>query len=233
MSRTAHTTGRMAVVSPWRCTGVWLAVTAVVGALGRHLVSTATAPGSSAGNSVEDALVALAAAALVGCGAWLWLVTTVTAVEAWRRGTVHADQGGLTRRLVLLGCGAVVAAGVTGSPAAAEGGTLEAPAVSLLAGLPLPERAAAPATAERRPVVSPGGHPTEEPRATVVRPGDSLWRIAERRLPPGAEPAVVDAAWRRLHSHNRAAVTDPDLIHPGQRLVLPANLGPAGPTDRE
>jgi hypothetical protein len=57
----------------------------------------------------------------------------------------------------------------------------------------------------------------------VVRAGDSLWTLAARRLGPGASAAEIAVAWPRLYAANRAVIgTDPDLIHPGQRLVPPA-----------
>ena len=61
------------------------------------------------------------------------------------------------------------------------------------------------------------------PAELVVRAGDSLWTLASRQLGPGASAAEIAAAWPRLYAANRAVIgTDPDLIHPGQRLVPPA-----------
>lgn len=61
--------------------------------------------------------------------------------------------------------------------------------------------------------------------ATVtVRPGDTLWAIAERHLGPQADAAQIDTAWRHWHSANAAAIgSDPDLIVPGQRLSPPVS----------
>jgi nucleoid-associated protein YgaU len=56
----------------------------------------------------------------------------------------------------------------------------------------------------------------------VVRPGDCLWSIAETRLGDGADASAVDAGWRAIYAHNRAAIgDDPNLIHPGLVLRLP------------
>ncbi|ACQ79514.1 conserved hypothetical protein [Beutenbergia cavernae DSM 12333] len=56
----------------------------------------------------------------------------------------------------------------------------------------------------------------------VVAAGESLWEIAEQALPAGAEDADVAAAWPRWFEANRAVVgDDPDLILPGQVLVVP------------
>ena len=60
--------------------------------------------------------------------------------------------------------------------------------------------------------------------------GDSFWTIAEETVADaraGAAPseAEVTAYWRRLVDANRdrlAAPANPDLLLPGQRLVLPA-----------
>ncbi|WP_331526375.1 LysM domain-containing protein [Nocardioides sp.] len=55
----------------------------------------------------------------------------------------------------------------------------------------------------------------------VVRPGDSLWSIAEADLPPGAPDRAVVSRWHAIYAVNRALVgPDPDLLEPGQRLHL-------------
>jgi nucleoid-associated protein YgaU len=56
-----------------------------------------------------------------------------------------------------------------------------------------------------------------------VRPGDSLWAIAERTLPASADDAAVDARWRRIHRLNATRVPDPDLIRPGTVLRVPGH----------
>ena len=57
--------------------------------------------------------------------------------------------------------------------------------------------------------------PVERERTYTVVAGDSLGRIAER------EYGDADA-WRRIYEANRGTIADPDLIHPGQVLTLPA-----------
>lgn len=59
--------------------------------------------------------------------------------------------------------------------------------------------------------------------AHTVRPGDTLWGIAAAHLPAASRSAAaVDRYWRRVYRANRATVgRDPDLIHPGTRLVVP------------
>jgi len=56
----------------------------------------------------------------------------------------------------------------------------------------------------------------------VVEPGDCLWTIAARHLGPSASDADIDRYWRFVYERNRAVVgDDPNLIVPGQELVLP------------
>lgn len=56
----------------------------------------------------------------------------------------------------------------------------------------------------------------------VVRPGDSLWRIAQRQV-GGTSDGDIPGYWRRLVAVNRhrLASGNPDLIYPGEELVLP------------
>jgi hypothetical protein len=84
-----------------------------------------------------------------------------------------------------------------------------------------PRPPAPPATEPARP--SPAPAPPEQ--TVVVRPGDSLWRIAARLSPAPAQPALVDSAWRRIYAVNRPPLgADPDLIHPGDVLRIPRAL---------
>jgi hypothetical protein len=78
---------------------------------------------------------------------------------------------------------------------------------------PLP-RSAAPLQANRAPAsrASHGGQ-------VSVRPGDSLWLIAARRLGAHASAAQIADAWPRWYSRNEAVIgDDPALIRPGQIL---------------
>lgn len=60
------------------------------------------------------------------------------------------------------------------------------------------------------PVATARAGDTEpQPATEVVRPGDSLSKIAARSW------------WRAIWEANRAAISNPDLIHPGQTLVIP------------
>jgi nucleoid-associated protein YgaU len=72
------------------------------------------------------------------------------------------------------------------------------------------------------------GLPRIDPTRWVVEPGDSLWSIAEEimRRPDGSRAGerAVARYWRRLITANRHDLVDranPDLLVPGQQLVVP------------
>jgi len=82
-------------------------------------------------------------------------------------------------------------------------------------------RVAAPVvvTLPAAPPRAPRHAPSEQ---YVVKPGDCLWTIAKRALPPGAANAAIDRAWRQIYAANRAAIgRNPNLIRPGLALTLP------------
>jgi nucleoid-associated protein YgaU len=62
----------------------------------------------------------------------------------------------------------------------------------------------------------------------VVAPGDNLWSIAERTLSTylgtSPKPTQVDPFWRQIVRLNIPELRsgDPDLIHPGEVVTLPA-----------
>lgn len=52
-------------------------------------------------------------------------------------------------------------------------------------------------------------------RTYTVKAGDSLWKIAKRHYGDGNR-------WRRIYEANEGTIgPNPDLIHPGQVLVIP------------
>lgn len=58
----------------------------------------------------------------------------------------------------------------------------------------------------------------------TVEPGDTLWAIAARHLPAGADDAQIAAAWPAWYAANRGTIGErPDLIHPGQLLAPPTH----------
>lgn len=55
-----------------------------------------------------------------------------------------------------------------------------------------------------------------------MRRGECLWDIVARSLGPGASQQQIAAEWPRWYAANRLRIgADPDLIHPGLRLVVP------------
>jgi nucleoid-associated protein YgaU len=203
---------------PLRCTLVWLVSTVAAVLAAAVLHADVLALVSGPGADLESALLRCCSAVLLACCAWAWLATTTVVLQAARgqAGRRVPGVGASWRRLVLLACGTTLAAGLA-VPASADPG---------LSGLPLPDRAtgsAAPpaAAAPATPVaLMPPASPTDP---ATVRPGDSLWDLAAAQLGPDASPAEVDRQWRRLYDLNRPVVgPDPDLIHPGQQLRLPA-----------
>jgi hypothetical protein len=79
---------------------------------------------------------------------------------------------------------------------------------------------AAPPTAPHAAAVAAERGRTQ---TTVVRPGDTLWGIAEDHLPSGVSDAAVARTWPAWWAANRDVIGDnPDLILPGTRLEPPA-----------
>jgi LysM repeat protein len=68
-----------------------------------------------------------------------------------------------------------------------------------------------------------------EPAAVlVIEPGDSLWAIAQERLGPEATPQRVAEETGRIYGLNRERIgDDPNLIFPGQELLVAQGLEPA------
>ncbi len=180
------------------------------------------------------------AAALAACWAWLVTCAVVVAVSTLRdvlgagvaaHGTTSTPAGvaagrsrlcpRLVRTLVLAALGVAVATG----PASADSpGTSDSrPSRDLtrgVVGLPVPDRVATPVAPRVAAAAS-----TQVPAATTgrvtVQPGDSLWAIAQRHLPPGAPDAAVQAGWRLLADANADRIGHPDLIFPGTVLRVP------------
>lgn len=59
----------------------------------------------------------------------------------------------------------------------------------------------------------------------VVRPGDSLWSISSDMLGPEARLSLIAVETERIYALNRGLIGgDPNLIFPGQRLLLPPTV---------
>ena len=211
-------------VGTWsRCLGVWaLATAGCAGLLRLAAASLAPVPellrtGDAGARPFAEWLEWLAATAVTGCAAWLWVVVTVVTLSAARgRGWArHRGAPPALRRLVLAACGMALAGGVAAPAQAVDArGRVPHPAARVVQGLPLPERAESPAHRLR-----------EDPatdRRVVVAAGDTLWSLAAGSLPADAADADVARRWHRIYALNRAVIgADPDLIRPGQRLRLP------------
>jgi len=228
-----------------RCLAVAGGATGLLAALAAFLAPDLDAAvaharaGGLAAEPFEELLVAGCAVAALLAASWLWAVTCLVAVRAARgHGETTRAVPIALRRLVLVACGAALA-GAGSVPAGAAPG-----AAGGIAGLPLPDRATGAASSTTSAVAAtPVVRPSRAGRAAataltpdadvlVVRPGDTLWQIAVRHLPPGAGAAEVTGCWQRIHELNRAVIgDDPDLIHPGQRLRLPHRW--PGPTERK
>ena len=200
---------------------VWLVATATFVGVGWWSLG-AVVPA----NRFDDLVTSAAGLALAGCAAWAWLVCTVVVAQTVRRGgpVLRAVPGvpGWAARAVLAACG-VAALAVVPAHASYDvrPGQAAAPS-STLDGLPFPDRAVGPAHGPTRPTAERAE--AQQAHAVVVRPGDSLWRIAASHLAPGATDGEVAAATTALLDLNRAVVgPDPDLIQPGLRLRTPGS----------
>jgi hypothetical protein len=241
-------------VSRSRCLLTWLAATVAAAALigwlatdlaAAHRALTGTTDLSPAFDSWLTWLCALAAAL---CAVWGWLVTSLVVLEALTGRARRAPTPGVpvwARRLVLAVCGAAVLASAGPATADDRPGPRRAEAPSVLEGLPLPDRAEGPSTTElvtRTIETSPVRQSEPDPPVAgqhLVRPGDSLWSIAETALLASgstATDAEVSAYWPRIYALNRDLVgPDPDLLHPGQllRLADPPAPTPGLPTGED
>lgn len=214
-----------------RCTTVWVATTTLAGAFLTWLLPQIGhgAAGSWSG-SFEGLLVTASALVGAGCVGWLWLLVTLVVADARRGRPVRAGIPPVVRRVVLGLCGLSLVGGLavpahadrTAPPPPPESATATE---SLLVGLPVPDRTtsttawlsdvARPAQVKAKPA-------SPRPDAVRVQPGDTLWGLAEASLPDAATPEQIDRRWRDLYRANRDAIgADPDLIRPGQRLLLP------------
>jgi len=168
---------------------------------------------TSLGTTFDTVLTHAAVAALLGAGAWSTLVLASLAAEAHTRGRVQLAER--------LGCPAVVRTWVLAiflalfagiAPAQATDSGAGSATATALDGLPLPERAQG---------AGPHTH-ADLAHRVVVHAGDSLWRIARRRLPVGASDAEIAALVASTYDANRSAIgPDPDRLHPGEHLDFP------------
>lgn len=190
----------------------WALAVGVLALRGPDLPATVERLGSPVFPTALLALVELALLAVAAPGA------LVLGLALGRGRLARAAALALPRALRgVLVVGVVGALGV--APAHAERDVRVADPLRL-DGLTLPDR----------PV---GGTPTPAHRATaedrqrgagtvVVRPGDSLWALVADHLGPDADAGELAAGTRAWYAANRDVIgSDPDLVHPGQVLVVP------------
>ncbi|MGJ9413440.1 LysM peptidoglycan-binding domain-containing protein [Aeromicrobium sp. CF4.19] len=170
------------------------------------------APDSAAalgGRDLPAALAGVLELGLLALAGW----TLLTLLLASTRGA----PARLGRRLVPA---AVRAALFTGAVAATASAAQAGESPWPVDGLRLPERAV---VAQSDP--TPSTTPTvRQDEAITVQDGDTLWGLATARLSSNAGDDAVASLVRRIHQANRARIgPDPDIIHPGQRLVVPTS----------
>jgi hypothetical protein len=193
-----------------------------------------------------------AALTVVGAAVWcaaLWLAIALCFASAaalpGRGGAVARAVATRLLPAVLLRAVAGVAgvsvliAPVSASATALRGGAVALPAVPtpgwpvdrqhtrVHIGWPtdVPTPTGAPTPAAQRPEARHAAAPAAQadPERTVrVRPGDSLWLIAARRLGVNAPDSKIAGAWPRWYAANAQVIgDDPALIRPGEVLRAP------------
>jgi hypothetical protein len=164
---------------------------------------------------------------------WLLVALAAWTLTLGIAATCEVCTSGRLRATALVPCPAGLRRGVLAALGVAIGTlgvvTLPAAAVATPAGASTGGRGAGPATlpVPERPdggvaptAPAPGERPTA-PAVHVVQVGDTLWAVAESRL-PGASATEVARLVTRIHDGNREVIgADPDHIVPGQRLALP------------
>ena len=193
--------------------------------------SLTSAGGAAAPTAPLVAAVALLSWLLV---AWLALTALLTVGSSLRgplgvacAAVLRRAAPAALRRAVAVALGVGIVLGGAG-PAHAATPTAPPPTAAAL------DWPVSPTTTSPAPVSEPALDwpvPTPGPAGSVVvRPGDSLWRLAAEHLPSTARRADVAAAWPAWWSANRAVIgPDPDLLHPGQRLAVPPVVPPVVP----
>lgn len=229
---------------PSRCVLVWSALTGAA-ALLLHLLLPSVVAGSFAGSfagswagpTFEAALVRCCSLVGVAVTGWIWVTASLLTLDA-ARGRAVGRRGVpvAVRRVVLAACGVALTSGVL-TPALAGTGTgpvdtPHTPGAEVLRGLRLPERVGVRAAPHPAPAsTGPAAvlTPVDPHREVVVAPDDTLWSIAAARLGPAVGDRQIATYWPRLYDANVDVVgADPDLIEPGQRLVLPPVSGADG-----
>lgn len=188
-----------------------------------------TEAGAGAPAAVIVRLLAMLAVGWVVLAATLQLVASVSLSQDIRRVADVVSPLGLRRLAHLSVTAGLAVRSLAGAPGDDPPGTavmevVDGVAESSTTTTPPPTAAPRAPAASAAPVAAA---PTHEEVVVVV--GESFWSIAVEAIAEarGTEPAdhEVDAYWRLLVDANRARLVDPgnpDLLFPGQSLVLPA-----------
>jgi hypothetical protein len=171
----------------------------------------------------EDLFAVSARLAGLGLAWWLLAATVLSLagriVPGWRRlrafdaGTPVFLRNALDRA-VAIGLGASI-----GLASIHPAGAVSAPPPATTRDTPVVRTTGSPA----EPAAPPRAVAPQRDRFVVVRAGDNLWTIAARSLPD--DTPDIAPYWRRLIAANTATLRshDPNVIYPGERIVLPAN----------
>jgi LysM repeat protein len=171
-------------------------------------------------------------AAVVGWVAWLG-VTRGIVLDVLARLRHRPDRASGRLQLAIgrwLSAVTLVAVLFTQRPTAARAAVapltiLRQPVTALALHTPSPS---APTTIGP-PATPQAAPPTTPPAVYTVRPGDSYWRIAQTRTGSGARwRELRDANIGGRHVDGTPVTADSTLIHPGDRLQLPAGWTSAG-----
>jgi len=191
----------------------------------------------SGGRDAAGSLAALteplvAAVALLGWTLAAWLLATALLTGGSRlpglpgrasRSALTRIAPGAVRRAVAgaLGLGIVVG-GMGAGPASASAVRVPVSSSAAVAGPSLDWPDSPSAEVGSTPDHTVPDRPS--PDTVVVRPGDTLWGLAEQALPEGATDTEVAQAWPSWWAANRQVIgDDPDLLHPGQHLQPPVS----------
>lgn len=164
---------------------------------------------TAAPESFDVALQVVLSGALLACWCWWTVLAGALALELALTGSTsrtghHVPRA--ARLAVVAVCGAGSLVGLAG-PASADPAGRGAAELHVLTGLAVPDRVTSPERAPQRALDSGA--------VVTVRPGDTLSAIA----------AGLGLDWQALYAANREVVgSDPDLIRPGQRLVVPSHI---------
>lgn len=230
-------------LQPWlRQATVLSASLGGLAALGAHPVTVAHGlrhPHAWVARAGADEAAAQLAQLLVWCllAALLagLVLASALAAAANLPGSAGAAAGHLTRLVLPAIVRRVLGVGVVGVGVSATLAFAVAPAAHATApgtGQDASGRAAAGAVRVLPAPALPGHQAAElaavpsvpvvaDARRYVVRPGDSLWQVAQR-CHPTATAGALSALWPAWYAANRELVgPDPDVLRPGQTLQVP------------